>query len=331
MLNSKLKLNENCLRTSCRLASQRDGFGEAILDLGKKNPKVVVLAADLKESVKLGNFSTEFKERFIQVGIAEQNMAGIAAGLSSSGKTPFIVSHGAFNPYRNWDQIRLSICYPKANVVVCASHTGFSNGPDGASAQPLEDIAIMRTLPNMVVINPIDYIQVKKAVEECSKLKGPSYIRYSKAETPIITTDDTPFKIGKADVLIEGKDLTLVSCGPIIQEALIAAKDLKAKNNIEVEVISSPTIKPLDENTIIKSAKKTGAVVTLEEHQIYGGLGSAVAETLSEKFPTPLLRIGVKDTFGESGSCKDLWDKYGLSSHHIEKKVLSFLKEQKNE
>ena len=331
MLNSKLKLNENCLGKSCKLASQRDSFGEALLELGKQNPKVVVLVADLKNSVKIGKFATEFRDRFIQVGIAEQNMAGIAAGLSFSGKIPFIVSHGAFNPYRNWDQIRLSICYPKANVKIAASHTGFSNGPDGVSAQPLEDISIMRVLPNMVVINPIDSIQLEKTIEESVKIKGPCYIRFSKAETPIITTQGTPFKIGKADILVEGKDVTIVSCGPIIHEALVAAKNLKAKYKIEIEVISSPTIKPLDTKTILTSAKKTGKVITVEEHQIIGGLGSAVAETLSENLPTPLLRIGMSDKFGESGTYEELKDKYGLSAHHIEEKVLSFLKEHGNE
>lgn len=326
MLNSKLKLNENCLGRSPVLASQRDGFGQSLLELGGQNSNIVVLAADLKNSVKVGKFATEFKDRFIQVGIAEQNMAGIAAGLAFSGKIPFMVSHGAFSPYRNWDQIRLSICYPKANVKIAASHTGFSNGPDGASAQPLEDIAIMRALPNMVVINPIDAIQIKRAIEESLKIKGPCYIRFSKAETQIITTDKTPFGVGVADILIEGRDVTLVSCGPIIYEALIAAKNLKAKYKIEVEIVSSPTIKPLDEKTILKSAKKTGRVITLEEHQINGGLGSAVAELLSEELPTPLLRIGVEDKFGESGSYKHLKDKYGLSSHVIEEKVVSFLK-----
>ena len=326
MLNSKLKLNQNCLGKSPILASQRDGFGQAILEAGKKNPKIVVLAADLKNSVKVGKFATEFKDKFIQVGIAEQNLAGIAAGLSFSGKIPFMVSHGAFNPYRNWDQIRLSICYPKANVKIAASHTGFSNGPDGVSAQPLEDIAIMRVLPNMVVINPIDAIQIKKAIEESLKINGPCYIRFSKAETPIITTDKTPFKIGKADILIEGQDVTLVSCGPIIHEALIAAKNLKAKYKIEIEIISSPTIKPLDDKTILKSAKKTGKVITLEEHQVNGGLGSAISEILSEYLPTPLLRIGMNDKFGESGSYEELKDKYELSSHNIEEKVVNFLK-----
>jgi transketolase len=199
------------------------------------------------------------------------------------------------------------------------------------SAEPLEDFALMRVLPNLVVINTIDYEQTKKAVEEIAKYKGPVYLRFSKAETPEITTKETPFKIGRADVLVEGKDITIISCGPIIYDALVAAKNLKAKYKIEAEVISSPTIKPLDEETILRSAKKTGLVITVEEHQIIGGLGGAVAELLSEKLPTKLLRIGVNDSFGESGTYEELKDKHGISYHHIEEKILKLLKESKKE
>lgn len=325
MLNSKLKLNQEIFSKDVKLKSSRDAIGDGILEAAKKNENIVVLAADLSNSVKLGNFIQKFPEKFIQIGIAEQNMCSIAFGLATSGKIPFVVSHAIFITSRSWDQIRLSICSTNSNVKILGSHAGFSNGPDGASAESLEDIAIMRVLPNMTIINTIDFVQTKKAVKEISDHKGPVYLRFSKAETPEITTEATPFTIGKADVFIEGKDVTIISCGPIIHEALVAAKNLKAKYKIEAEVISSPTIKPLDEDTILKSVKKTGFAVTVEEHQITGGLGSAVAELLSEKLPSPLLRIGVNNTFGESGSYQELKDKYGLSSHHIEEKVVKFL------
>jgi len=327
MLNQKIKLNQGVLGKDVKLKASRDGFGEGMCEIAEENKNIVALVADLSYSVKLDKFKERYPERFIQCGIAEQNMTGIAAGLSICGKIPYITTHAIFGTSRNWDQIRLSVCFSKANVKICGSHAGFSNGPDGGNAEPLEDISIMRVLPNMVVINTIDYWQTKKAVKEISRHKGPVYLRYSKAETPEITTEETPFKIGKADVLMEGKDVTIVSCGTIIYEALIAAKNLKAKYKIEAEIISSPTIKPLDEETILKSIKKTGCAVTVEEHQTTGGLGGAVAEVLSKKLPTKLLRIGVNDTFGESGSYSDLKDKYGLSSHQIEEKVLKFIED----
>jgi len=328
MLNPKLKLNQDMFRDDEGRKSPRDGFGKGILEVAEKNENIIALSADLSESVKLGEFIKKFPNRFIQTGIAEQNMCSIACGLSMEGKIPFVVSHAVFLAYRSWDQIRLSICMTNSNVKICGSHEGFSNGPDGASAEPLEDIAIMRVLPNLTVINTIDYEQTRKAVIEISKYKGPVYLRFSKAEIPEITTKETPFKIGRADVLVEGKDVTLISCGAIMYETLLAAKNLKAKYNIEAEVVSSPTIKPLDEETILKSVKKTKLTVTVEEHQTNGGLGGAVAEFLSENLPTPLLRIGMKDSFGESGSYEDLKNKYGLSSHHIEEKVLNLIKEK---
>ena len=330
MLNLKLKLNEDVFSKDVIEKSPRDAFGKGILEVGEKNENIITLSADLSDSVKLGEFIKKFPKRFIQVGIAEQNMCSIASGLAMEGKIPFVVSHAVFVAYRSWDQIRLSICMTNSNVKICGSHEGFSNGPDGSSAEPLEDIALMRVLPNMIVINPIDYEQTRKAVIEISKHKGPVYLRFSKAKIPEITTKDTPFKIGKADVLIEGKDITLISCGGITYEALVAAKNLRAKYKIEAELISSPTIKPLDEETILKSIKKTGSAITIEEHQINGGLGGAISELLCEKLPTPLLRIGMEDSFGQSGSYEDLKNKYKLSSHHIEEKVLNFLKTMDN-
>lgn len=327
MLNQRLKLNQEFFVDENK-KSPRDGFGDALLEIAEKDNSIIALAADLSESVKLIKFFDKFPERFIQTGIAEQNMCSIAAGLAMEGKTPFVVTHTVFLTSRAWDQIKLSVCMTNANVKVCGSHEGFSNGPDGAPGEPLEDIALMRVLPNITVVNPIDYEQTKKAVLEISKHQGPVYLRFSKAELPNITTKDTPFKIGKADIFVEGDKVTIISCGAITYEALIAVNNLKAKYKIDAELISSPTIKPIDEFRILESVKKTGIAVTVEEHQKIGGLGSAVAELLSEKLPSPLLRIGVEDTFGESGNYEELKDKYGLSSHHIEEKVLNFLKEK---
>lgn len=328
MLNTRLKLNTDLFLRDAKTRSSREAFGKAIVDLAEKNKEVVVLCADLSDSVKLSDFKEKFPKRFIQTGIAEQNMCSIAEGMSSENKIPFVVSHAVFLAYRSWDQIRLSICLNNSNVKICGSHEGFSNGPDGASAEPLEDIALMRVLPNMTVINTVDYEQTLKAVEEISKLNGPVYLRFSKADIPDITTKNTPFKIGKADVFVEGSDVTLISCGSITYEALVAVKNLKAKYKIQAELVVSPTIKPLDEVRILDSVKKTGFAVTVEEHQINGGLGGTVAELLSEKLPSPLLRIGMNDSFGESGNYEDLKNKYGLSAHHIEEKVIKFLKEK---
>jgi transketolase len=326
MLNPSLHLNSNLYQTDVECKSVRTGFGEGLLFVGEQNSQVVVLCTDLTSSTRVDLFAKKFPERFVQTGIAEQNMISIASGLAISRKIPFAVSHAIFSPSRNWDQIRMSVCLSNTNVKIVGTHLGFSNGKDGAVAESLEDIALMRVLPRMIILQPVDAIEAKKAVIAVTEYQGPVYLRISKEETPLITTEETPFEIGKAYVLMEGKDLTIISSGPITHEALLAAKDLKARYNIEVEIISCTTIKPLDEATILKSVKKTGKVVTLEEHQIIGGLGSAVAELLSGKYPTKLLRIGMKDSFGESGDYKELKDKYGLSSHNIVKEVINFIK-----
>jgi len=325
MLNCKLKLNQDVFLEESEKRSPRDAFGKTLIELAGKDTSIIALVADLSESVKLKEFGEKYPDRFIQTGIAEQNMCSISAGLAVEGNIPFLVSHAVFLTYRGWDQIRLSICMNNLNVKICGSHEGFSNGPDGASAQPLEDIAIMRVLPNITVINPVDYEQTKKVVYEMSKHNGPVYLRYSKAETPNITTEDTPFMIGKAYTLVEGTDITIVSCGTITYEALVAVKNLREKYKINAELIASPTIKPLDKETVLESVRKTKICVTVEEHQITGGLGGAISELLSESLPSPLLRIGVQDTFGESGSYADLKDKYGLNSHHIEEKIMNFM------
>lgn len=326
MLNPKLNLNQDIFHQDVEKKSNRDGFGEGLLRTGEENKNIIALCADLTSSTKTDLFAKKFPDRFVQMGIAEQNMTGVAAGLAMEEKIPFAISHAIFSPSRNWDQIRISVCLPNLNVKLVGTHSGFSNGPDGAVAESLEDIALMRVLPNMTVVQPVDGIEVNKATQEISKIKGPVYLRISKESTPLITTSETPFEIGKAQILVEGKDVTIVSSGPITYETLLAVKDLKNKNGIEAELILCSTIKPLDEETILTSIKKTGKILTVEEHQIIGGLGSAVSELISETHPVKLHRIGVKNTFGESGSYQELKDKYGLNPHNIAKEVITFLK-----
>lgn len=302
------------------LKSTRDGFGEALLSLAKKNKNIVVVSADLAESTRVAEFAKKYPERFIEVGVAEQNMMGVAAGLALSGKTAIAASFAAFSPGRNWDQLRVSVCYSKANVKIIGSHTGLGAGEDGASHQALEDIAITRCLPNLVVIAPADYNEAKKALAATIEHQGPVYLRLTRQNSPIFTTEKSPFKIGQANVLRKGQDITLIACGPIVYEALEVAKKL-ASENISVEVINCHTIKPLDKKTILASAKKTKKVLTLEDHQVHGGLGSAVAEMLAENFPVPMKIMGVQDTFGESGKPDELYKKYGLSQEHIIKNI----------
>jgi len=305
------------------LKSTRDGFGEAMLELGKKNQDIVVISADLAESTRVHHFAKRYPSRFVEVGVAEQNMMGVAAGLAIEGKIPFATSFGAFNPGRNWDQLRVSVCYSNANVKIIGSHTGLSVGPDGASHQALEDIAITRPLPNLVVLAPADYKETKLATIAAAKHHGPVYIRFSRQASEIFTKGK--FTIGQAQILLAGPDVTIVGYGPILNEALIATREL-AKKKIKVEVINSPSIKPLDEKTILKSAKKTGRVITIEDHQVIGGLGSAIAELLAEKMPTPMRMIGVRDQFGESGQAEQLWEKYQMTHPYIIKAVLELIK-----
>ena len=325
MLNKSQHLSSKILTDEVELIPTRNGYGEALVELGEKNPDVVVLTADLAESTRALAFGEKYPDRFFEVGVAEQNMMGIAAGLAISGKIPFVSSYAVFSPGRSWDQLRVSVCYSLANVKIAGAHTGVSVGPDGATHQALEDIAITRVLPNLVVIAPCDSIETKKCTIAAAHHKGPVYFRFAREKTPVMTTEDSPFEIGKANVLREGGDITIIACGPLVYEALLAAQDL-SKENIEAEVINSHTIKPLDIKTIVESAKKTGCAVTVEEHQIHGGLGSAVAEALAQKHPVPIEIIGMPDTFGESGSPKELLEKYGLTSAHIVKACKKSLK-----
>ena len=311
--------------------SQRDGFGQALLELGETNPDVVVLTADLSESTRVQSFEKMYPQRFVQVGVAEQNMAGIASGLALSGKIPFMASFGIFSPGNNWLQVRTSICYSNANVKIIGTHAGLSASSDGATHQALEDIAITRVLPNLTVIVPADYHETKKAVKAASEHIGPIYIRLSRDSITPITEEKSDFNIGKAQILQEGDDITVIFCGPIGAGVMTAVNELKKDNDISCEVINCSTIKPLDEKTILGSVKKTGKVVTVEEHQVSGGLGGAVSELLSEKLPVKIVRVGVKDTFGESGKYDELLDKYGLSSEHIGKAIVTAYKETAHE
>lgn len=294
----------------------RKGFGRGLLEAGKRNANVVGACADLTESVQMHLFREQFPERFIQVGIAEQNLVAVGAGLAAAGKVPFVSSYAAFNPGRNWEQIKTTICLNDLPVRVIGGHAGVLTGPDGATHQMLEDIALMRVLPNMVVIVPGDSLEAERATLALVEDKRPAYLRMARDATPIFTTDKTPFEIGKAYVLSQGTDITMITTGALTYEALVAAEKLFTQG-IDVEVIHCPTIKPLDAVTILKSVQRTKAVITAEEAQIAGGLGGAVSELLGEELPVPIKRIGIRDRFGESGEPQELMDKFGLRAKNL--------------
>lgn len=294
----------------------RKGFGRGLLAAGKLDPNVVALCADLTESTQMGLFREAYPSRFVEIGVAEQNLVTVAAGMAAMGKVPFTSSYAAFSPGRNWEQIRTTAALNDRPVKIIGSHAGISVGPDGATHQMLEDIALMRVLPNMIVIAPGDSVEAEKATLAIAANDKPSYLRLAREATPIFTTEKTPFEVGKAYVLKPGKDLTLLGTGTMTYQCLVAAKVLAA-DNIDVEVIHVPTIKPLDESTILRSAEKTGRVMTAEEAQVNGGFGGAIAELLSEKLPTPLKRIGMLDRFGESGEPNELLEHFGLNGKHI--------------
>lgn len=302
----------------------RSGFGEGLYELGKSNPEVVALCADLTGSLKMNAFADEFPKRFFQVGISEANMMGMAAGMTIGGKIPFTGTFANFSTGRVYDQIRQSIAYSQKNVKICASHAGLTLGEDGATHQILEDIGLMRMLPNMTVIVPCDFNQTKLATKEIAAFEGPVYLRFGRPKVPIFTPEDAPFEIGKADTILEGKDVSIIACGHLVYEAILAAQEL-AKEGIDAEVINMHTIKPLDETAILKSVAKTRCVVTAEEHMINGGLGDAVAQVLTRNNPTPQEYVGVNNTFGESGKPAELMKKYGIDAPAIQiacKKVI---------
>ncbi len=325
---AKITLSPATYRDNVKKIPTRNGYGDGVVEAGKKNENVVVMCCDLTESTRSKKFKETFPERFIQMGIAEQSLAAIAGGMALEGKIPFISSYAAFSPGRNWDQIRLTACIQNQNVKIMGAHAGISVGPDGATHQMLSDIALTRVLPNMTVIAPCDYLEAKRATEASVAIKGPVYIRFARSATPSFTTAKTPFKVGKAEIFKDGSDVAIIACGPLVHEALMAAKALKEKN-IDAMVINCHTIKPMDEKTIVAAAKKCGAVVTVEEAQAAAGLGGAVAETLGREQPTPMRMVGVKDVFGTSGTPDELIKHFELDRKAIAKAVLEVIKLKK--
>lgn len=303
----------------------RESFGETVTALAAEYPEIVVLDADLAAATKTGIFKKAYPERFFDCGIAECNMVGVAAGLATCGKIPFAASFAMFSAGRAFEQVRNSVGYPKLNVKIVGSHAGISVGEDGATHQCCEDIALMRTIPGMTVIVPADDIEARACVRAAYEFEGPVYMRFGRLATPVINDhEDYEFKIGRGVVVREGSDVTIIACGLMVAEALEAAEALAA-DGIEAEVINMHTIKPLDERLVVASAKKTGRVVTAEEHSIIGGLGEAVASVLAEQHPVPMRRVGVRDVYGESGPAVDLLHKYGLDAGGIEAAVRSVL------
>lgn len=308
--------------------SQRKQYGRALVEIGKERSDIVVLDADLSSSTRTADFASAFPERFFNCGIAEQNMIDTAAGLAASGKTVFVSTFAVFGTGRCYDQIRQSVAYPKLNIKIVASHAGITVGGDGASHQIIEDIALMRVLPNMAVIVPVDSNETYNVVKAVAKTKDPVYVRIGRADVPTVTDKDTPFEMSKANVMRDGTDVTLIGCGILVSKCLEAAEEL-AKHGIDARVINLHTIKPLDEKTVVKAARETGGVVTAEEHSVMMGMGSAVAMCLVENFHVPMKRVGIPDVFGESGACNELMEKYGLTIENIVEAAHDVMKRKK--
>ncbi len=325
---SEMHLSTNIGHEDILQEPTRKGFGRGLKAAGEKNPNVVALCADLTESTQMHMFKESFPERFVEVGIAEQNLVTVASGMASMGKVPFTSSYAAFSPGRNWEQIRTTVCLNEQPVKIVGSHAGVSVGPDGATHQVLEDIALMRVLPHMVVVIPGDAVEAQKATLAIAENGKPSYIRLAREASPVFTTENTPFEIGKAYVLKTGKDITLLGTGTMTYQCLLAAK-LLSQGGIEAEVVHVPTVKPLDEDTILFSVKKTGRALSVEEAQVAGGFGGAIAELLSEKAPLPLRRMGMQDHFGESGSPAELLEHFGLTGKHIAEAAHDFINSSK--
>lgn len=317
--NAKLRPNIFDLAT-VEQKPTRVGYGEGLVLAGDENVNVVALCADLTESTQMHLFRKKYPNRFVEIGVAEQNLASVASGMAAMGKVPFISSYAMFSPGRNWEQIRTTICYNNQKVIIAGSHAGVSVGPDGATHQAIEDMAIMRVIPTMTVLSPCDMVEARKATLLAARSPGPVYLRLHREKTPIMTTEETPFGIGKAVVFFESKkskpDIAIIGCGPLVHNALRAAQMLE-KEGYGVRVINSPSVKPLDEETILAAAKDAGAIVTVEEHQIAGGLGSAIAELLALHHPVPIEFIGVQDRFGESGQPNELLEVFGMGVKHM--------------
>lgn len=318
MLNTEAKLIPDI--TKPEYVPTRDGYGKGVVAAGEKDERVVVLCADLTESTRSLWFKEKFPTRFIEMGVAEQNMALVASGMANYGKIPFISSYATFSPGRNNEQIRTTISINNVPVKIAGAHAGISVGPDGATHQALEDIALMRVQPRMVVVVPCDAVEAEKATVAGAFNGQPTYLRFGREKSPVFTTADTPFEIGKAYIMREGKDVAIIGCGMLLHNALVAAEELAAEG-IDCMVINSHTVKPLDEKTIVEAAQKTGAVVSVEEHQIAGGLGSAVAEVLARSTPVPQEFVGIKDRFGESGNSAELIEAFGLGKEAIKEAV----------
>ena len=344
-VNPKAKLVENILDLkSLEQKPTRDGFGSGLIQAADENPDVVGLCADLVESTRMEPFVKKYPERFVEMGVAEQNLASVAAGMSLMGKIPYITSYAMFSPGRNWEQIRTTICYNEANVKIIGSHAGVSVGPDGATHQAVEDIAITRPIANMQVFAPCDVHEAKKVVYAISKIYGPCYARFAREKTPVFTTENTPFEIGKAQIIWDAPeevelpsgsstsrklDVAIVACGPLLHNAILAAADLE-KEGIKIRVINNPSIKPMDEGTIIQAAQDAGCIVTVEEHQVAGGMGSAVAEVLVKNHPVPMEFIGVQNRFGESGAPTELIEHFGMGVKSIMEAVKKVLMRKNN-
>jgi transketolase len=332
MLNPKLKLNPKIFNLDVEQIATRKGFGQGLLAAGVLDPNVVGLCADLTESTAMNLFADKFPERFIQVGVAEQNLVTVASGMAAMAKIPFCSSYSMFSPGRNWEQIRTTIAYNDRKVVIVGSHSGISVGPDGGTHQALEDIALMRVLPNMDVINPCDAIEAKKATLALAKSKKPAFIRLGRANSPVITTEETPFEIGKAEVYWMPDaglaQVGIIATGSLLHKAIVAAKELEGEG-IKIKVMNLPTIKPIDVAAVIALAKECKRIVTVEEHQIAGGMGSAVAEVLAANYPTLIEFIGIRDLFGQSGTPEELIEHYGLGKNSIKEAVKKVL-ERKN-
>lgn len=327
MLNPKLNLNEKMFDKNVEQIPIRQGFGEGLLKAGEENINIVGLCADLTESTKMHLFKEKFPNRFIQMGVAEQNLASVASGLAAMGKIPFISSYAMFSPGRNWEQIRTTICYNNQPVKIVGSHAGISVGPDGGTHQAIEDIAITRVLPRMIVLSPCDAIEAKKATLASVNTNTPVYLRLAREKTPTMTTSKTPFEIGQAQLFwkVNKPKVGVIATGALLHRALLAAQELR-KAGIEIEVMNLATIKPLDEKSILTLAKKAQRIITVEEHQIMGGMGSAVAEFLVKNYPVPMEFIGIHDQFGQSGTLEELIKHYGIDVKNIVNTVNKILK-----
>jgi transketolase len=322
---SDFQLNPDLFNENVAMEPIRAGFGKGLKAVGETNDKIVALCADLTDSTQVAPFRESFPDRFIETGISEQNLVTVASGLAAAGKIPFAVSYAAFSPGRNWEQIKTTIALNDQPVKVVASHAGISVGPDGATHQMLEDIALMRVMPNMIVIVPGDSIEAEKATRLVAENGKPSYLRLAREKTPVISTVDSPFEIGKAYILRDGSDISLMGTGAMTYQLLVAANIL-AEKGISAEVVHIPTVKPLDEDIIIASARRTGRVLTAEEAQVAAGFGGAIAELLGDQLPTPLIRVGMQDRYGESGEPLELFNFFKMTGQHIADKAEEFIR-----